>query len=58
MESPHQFFREKAGVYLDNGANFGDPQCVRLNFATSPEMLMTGLNAMKQAVMELLSSRS
>lgn len=54
VESPHEFFREKAGVYLDNGANFGDAQCVRLNFATSPEMLTQGLTAMKRAVDELL----
>ena len=57
VESPHAFFREKAGVYLDNGANFGDPQCVRLNFATSPEMLKQGLDAMKKAVDELLATR-
>ena len=57
VESPHKFFLEKAGVYLDNGANFGDPQCVRLNFATSPEMLMQGLNAMKKAVLEHLAEQ-
>ena len=50
VESPHTFFREQAGVYLDNGANFGDSQCVRLNFATSPEMLRTGLDAMRDAI--------
>lgn len=55
VDSPHKFFLEKAGVYLDNGANFGDAQCVRLNFATSPELLMLGLNAMKQAVLEHLT---
>ena len=58
VESPHEFFRSNAGVYLDNGANFGDPQCVRLNFATSPEMLMQGLTAMKKAVDELYASRA
>lgn len=51
VESPHRFFLEKADVYLDNGANFGAPQCVRLNFATSPEILSTGLNAMKKAIL-------
>ena len=51
VESPHEFFRNEAGVYLDNGANFGAPQCVRLNFATSPEMLMSGLTAMRDAVL-------
>lgn len=57
VESPHKFFLEKADVYLDNGANFGSPQCVRLNFATSPELLLTGLNAMREAVQALLDSR-
>ncbi len=50
VDSPHEFFRNEAGVYLDNGANFAAPQCVRLNFATSPEMLMSGLIAMRDAV--------
>ena len=53
VESPHKFFLEKADVFLDNGANFGSPQCVRLNFATSPEILEQGLHAMRRAVMEL-----
>lgn len=51
VDSPHEFFRNEAGVYLDNGANFAAPQCVRLNFATSPEMLMSGLTAMRDAVL-------
>ena len=55
VESPHDFFLEKADVYLDDGANFGDPQCVRLNFATSPELLRTGLEAIKAAVQAHLS---
>lgn len=53
VESPHKFFREKAGVFLDDGANFGAPSCVRLNYATSPEQLRQGLVAMKKAVDEL-----
>lgn len=50
VDSPHDFFRTHAGVFLDNGANFGAPQCVRLNFATSPEMLLSGLQAMRNAI--------
>ena len=50
VDSPHDFFLEKADVYLDNGANFGSPQHVRLNFATSPEILKQGLDAMRDAV--------
>lgn len=54
VESPHDFFLQKADVFLDDGANFGAPQCVRLNFATSPEMLKLGLDAMRDAVLEHL----
>ena len=53
VESPHDFFLKEADVFLDNGANFGAPQCVRLNFATSPQILETGLQAMYNAVMKL-----
>lgn len=57
VDSPHEFFRAEAGVYLDNGANFGAPQCIRLNFATSPEMLISGLKAMKQAIQNHCSAQ-
>lgn len=50
LPSPHRFFLKEAGVFLDDGANFGDPSCVRLNFATSPEILSRALQAMEQAV--------
>ena len=50
VESPHAFFLEKADVFLDNGDRFGSPQHVRLNFATSPDILMQGLHAMRDAV--------
>lgn len=53
VESPHDFFREKAGVYLDNGVFFGDAQCVRMNFACSPDQLKQGLIAMRKAIAEL-----
>lgn len=56
VESPHEFFLEKANVYLDNGANFGSPQCIRLNFATSPAILRQGLEAMRNAVQNHLRS--
>lgn len=55
VESPHRFFLEKADVFLDDGARFGSPQCVRLNFATSPGILEQGLQAMHRAVQELKS---
>lgn len=53
VDSPHDFFLKEADVFLDDGANFGSPQCVRLNFATSPEMLLRGLDAMRDAVRKL-----
>lgn len=51
VESPHEFFLQHAGIYLDNGANFGAPQCVRFNFATSPTQLQQGLEAMHRAIL-------
>ncbi len=56
VESPHEFFLKEAGLYLDNGANFGAPQCVRLNFACSPEMLREGLDKMAAAVQKIKKS--
>ncbi len=53
VESPHEFFLKEAGVYLDNGANFGAPQCVRLNFACHPDMLKEGLDKMAAAIARL-----
>ncbi len=50
LPNPHEFFRTQAGVFLDDGARFGAPQCVRLNFACSPEMLRDGLEKMRAAV--------
>ncbi len=50
LEAPHAFFRREAGVFLDNGAGFGDPQAARLNFACSPEMLKQGLEAIAEAL--------
>ncbi len=53
LESPHAFFLREAGVFLDDGARFAAPQCVRLNFGTSPDMLMDALNRMAAAVQRL-----
>lgn len=58
VDSPHRFFLEEAGVFLDDGANFGAPQCVRLNIASSPQMLHLGLQGMLQAVQKLQKKSS
>ncbi|AEH51561.1 PatB family C-S lyase [Pseudothermotoga thermarum] len=61
LENPQKFFLEKARVYLNDGSAFGDPLCVRLNFATSFEILSEALKRMKKAYdeqMEFLVLRS
>ncbi len=55
LPNPHEFFRQEAGVFLDDGARFGASQCVRLNFACSPEMLREGLGNMAAAIAKALS---
>ncbi|MCC6174838.1 MAG: pyridoxal phosphate-dependent aminotransferase [Chloroflexi bacterium] len=52
--SPYQFFLEQAKVGLNDGADFGETGqgCVRLNFATSGEILSQILQRMGQAVQE------
>ncbi len=57
LPNPHEFFLKEAGVFLDDGARFGAPQCVRLNFACSPEMLREGLANMAAAVRKLVPFR-
>lgn len=51
-ESPYQFFLDEAKVALNQGSMFGAPgdTCVRLNFATSPEVLQLVLDRMADAV--------
>jgi cystathionine beta-lyase len=50
--SPHEFFLERARVGLSAGADFGPgaETCVRLNFATSPEILEEILARMAAAI--------
>lgn len=55
LENPHRFFLEKARVYLNNGADFGEPMGVRLNFACSTENLKRILEAMKKAYDSILN---
>uniref|UniRef100_A0A7C5VL32 cysteine-S-conjugate beta-lyase n=1 Tax=Fervidobacterium thailandense TaxID=1008305 RepID=A0A7C5VL32_9BACT len=49
VESPAKLFLEKGRVYLNDGADFGAPNCVRLNFACPKSVLREGLERMKMA---------
>lgn len=49
LENPQKFFLEKAKVYLNNGADFGEPKGVRLNFACCPDNLKKILESLKRA---------
>lgn len=50
IANPQAFFREKAGVFLNNGADFGAPSCVRFNFGTTREYMLQGLEKMASAL--------
>lgn len=49
LEQPAKFF-EAAGVGLYDGADFGTPGWVRLNFATRRALLVEGLDRMQRAL--------
>ena len=49
IENPGQFF-EQAGVGLSDGADFGAPGFVRLNFGCSRSLLVEALERMRRAV--------
>lgn len=51
-DSPYTFFLEDARVGLNPGSDFGRPgqACVRLNFATAPEVLADALGRMAAAM--------
>ncbi len=55
VESPALFF-EKAGVGFNDGADFGLPGFVRLNFGCSRTLLDQGLARMEKAVAKLLAA--
>lgn len=56
-QSPYEFFLERAKVGLSDGAEFGAPGvgCVRLNFATSAEVLDEILDRMTSALASVRS---
>lgn len=49
---PHSFF-EKGGVGLSNGADFGTPGFLRLNFGCTRDLLEQALQRMEVAIGEL-----
>lgn len=49
LENPQQYFLYNVRVYLNNGADFGDPNSVRLNIACSREKLEQIMQRMKKA---------
>ncbi len=49
LENPQQFFLKNARVYLNDGADFGDPNSVRLNIACSRKSLEQIMQRMKLA---------
>ena len=49
IEHPAAFF-EAAGVGLNDGADFGAPGFVRLNFGCPPSVLQTALERMERAL--------
>lgn len=49
LDDPQGFFLERARVYMNNGGDFGDPNCVRLNFACSRDTLNEVLLRIKRA---------
>lgn len=53
VENPFQFFKEKARVYLNDGAEFGNARFVRLNFACPRSQLKEALDRMEEAVKQL-----
>ncbi len=55
FDSPADFFMKEAKVAMNDGAWFGKGGAgfVRLNFGTSPELLMEGLTRIQRAVATL-----
>lgn len=54
VESPFQYFLDECGVYLTDGAEFGDKNCVRLNFACPRAQLAEALDRMETAMRKRL----
>lgn len=53
LPNPQQFFLQQAGVFLNDGATFGNPQCVRFNFGTQHSGMIAVLGKMADAIAAL-----
>ncbi|MFN3691342.1 MAG: PatB family C-S lyase [Fervidobacterium sp.] len=49
LDNPQKFFLEKGRIYLSDGAEFGDRNFIRINFACPLPILREGLERMKKA---------
>lgn len=54
IEDPWSFFREKAGVNFSDGADFGCPGFLRLNFGCTNAMLKEALDRVEKALKDNL----
>jgi len=51
-------FEKQAGLFLSDGAFFGAPQHVRLNFATTNDHLLEGLAKLAAAANATMANRA
>ena len=54
VESPMQFFMEKAKVKVGDGVIYGNPQCIRFNYGCPRGQLEEALDRMEKAINELM----
>ena len=50
MESPQKFFLKEAGVNFNDGADFAEPEFVRINFGCPRSQLKEALDRVEAAV--------
>ena len=48
------YLLEEANVAVVTGAAFGDPNCIRISYATSEEVLDKAMNRIEKALNELV----
>ncbi len=55
VPNPARFFAEEAGIFLTDGGPFGSGQHVRFNFGCPRDHMLSGLQAMKDAIARKLA---